>query len=137
MVDVVLLRLQVTPGWPRRFMELFARILRLEQFVMQRGGAVGTVFREWLNGQLEPVLSKEDMHTESVFLDRDDEQLYLLWYMEAEDMAHVYEAFDASDHALTDGAVVGWWLEQPEKILTTDVESDYPLLTHAWHPNRP
>lgn len=137
MVDVVLLRLKVTPGWPRRFMEVVVRILLLEQFVMQRGGAVGNAFREWLNEQLEPVLADEDMHTESVFLDREDGKLYLLWYMEAEDMVHVYEAFDESDHALTNGGVVGWLLEHPEKILTTNVESDYLLLAHAWHPNRP
>lgn len=137
MVDVVLLRLKVTPGWPQRFVELFVRVLRAEQFVMQHGGAVGTAFRRWLNHQLEPILAEEGMHTESVFLDREDGELHLLWYMEAADIARVYEAFEASDHALTDGRAADWLLERPETVLTTDVESDYPLLAHAWHPNRP
>lgn len=137
MVDVVLLRLEVTSGWPQRFMEVFVRILLAEQFMIQHGGAIGTAFRQWLNDQLEPILVEEDMHTESVFLDREDGDLYLLWYMEADNMTQVYEAFDESDHMLTDGGVAGWLLECPEKILTTDVESDYPLLAHAWHPNRP
>lgn len=118
-------------------MEAFVRILLAEQFVMQQGGVVGNAFRQWLNGQLEPVLADERMHTESVFLDRKGDELHLLWYMEAEDMAQVYEAFDDSDQALTNGRIVEWLLERPEKILTSDVESEYPLLAHAWHPNRP
>jgi hypothetical protein len=137
MVDVVLLRLRVASGWPRRVMELFVRVLRVEQIVMQRGGAIGTAFRQWLNRQLEPVLAEEGMHTESAFLDREEGELHLLWYMEAEDVARVYEAFEESDRAVTDGRVVDWLLERPEKVLTTDVESDYPLLIHAWHPDRP
>ncbi|MDL5360940.1 DUF6176 family protein [Halalkalicoccus sp. NIPERK01] len=136
MVDVVLLRLRVTPGWPRRVMELFVRILRAEQFVMRRG-RLGAAFRRWLNAQLEPILDEEGMHTESVFLDQEGGDLQLLWYMEAESMKGVYEAFEESESALTEGRVAEWLLEAPEKILTTDVESDYPLLAHAWHPDRP
>lgn len=137
MVDVVLLRLRVTPGWPRRFMELFVRILRAEQFVMRRGGRLGNAFRQWLNARIEPILDEEGMHTESVFLDREDGDLRLLWYMEAEDMAGVYEAFEESESALAQGGVVRWLLEEPDEILSADVEGDYPLLAHAWHPDRP
>lgn len=137
MVDVVLLRLKVTPGWPQQFMEVFVRLLLAEQFVIQHGGVIGTAFRQWLNDQLEPILAEEDMHTESIFLDREDGDLYLLWYMESDNMAQVYEAFDESDHVLTNDRVASWLLERLEKILTTDVKSDYRLLAHAWHPNRP
>lgn len=54
-------------------------------------------------------------------------------------MATVYEGFASSDHAVTDfaGGVAGWLLEEPERILSPDVTSDYPLLVHAWHPERP
>jgi hypothetical protein len=136
MVEVVLLRLTVAPGWPRRFMEAFVRVLRAEQFLMRRG-VVGAAFRRWLNRRLEPILAAEGMYTESVFLEREDGELRLLWYMEAEEMARVYEAFEESDHALTNGRIVEWLLERPEKVLATDVESDYPLLAHAWGPDRP
>ena len=59
--------------------------------------------------------------------------------MEAEDMATVYEGFMESDHSITDtaGRVAGWLFEDPERILSPDVSSDYPLLAHAWHPDRP
>ena len=139
MVDVVLLRMKVTSGWPRFVMALFVRILLLEQFVMRRGGVVGDALRRWLNEQFEPVLVEEEMYTESVFLDRRDGELYLLWYMEAEDTATVYEGFVSSDHSVTDvaGGVAGRLFEDPERILSPDVSSDYPLLAHAWHPDRP
>lgn len=77
------------------------------------------------------------MDTESVFLEREDGELRLLWYMEAEEMARVYEAFEEADHALTNGWVVEWPLERPGKVLATDGESDDPLLAHAWGPDRP
>ena len=139
MVDVVLLRLKVATGWPRRFMELFVRVLLAEQFVMRNGGLVGDVFRHWLNDRLEPILVEEEMYTESVFLDRRGGELYLLWYMETQDMATAYEGFLSSDHAVTDvaGGVAGWLFEDAERILSPTASSDFPLLAHAWHPERP
>lgn len=139
MVDVVLLRIRVTPGRPQKLAEAFVRILLAEQFVMRRGGPVGNAFRQWFNDQFEPVLAAEGMYTESVFLDRDDGDLYLFWYMEAADMEGVYEGFVESDDPVTDiaGRIGGWLFEEPERVLTPDVESDYPLLVHAWHPDRP
>ena len=139
MVEVVLLRVQVRPGWPRRFMAAFARVLLAEQFLVRRGGPLGRAFRRWVNARLEPVLRAEEMYTESLFLDREDGDLYLLWYMEATDMEGVYEGFLESDRSLTDvaGVVGGWLFERPERILAPDVDSDYPLLLHAWNPGRP
>lgn len=98
---------------------------------------IGDAFRNWLNAQLEPILTAEGMYTESAFLCREDGELCLLWYMETKDVKTVYEAFETSDHLLTNGRVMGWFFEEPEKILKTDVESDYQLLLHAWVPNRP
>ena len=69
MVDVVLLRMKVTSGWPQRLMDVFVRVLLAEQFVIQRGGVVGTAFRHWINSQLEPILVDEEMYTETIFLD--------------------------------------------------------------------
>ncbi len=68
---------------------------------MQDGGMIGDAFRDWLNAQLEPILTVEGMYTESAFLCRDDGNLCLLWYMEAEDIGPVYKAFETSDHPLT------------------------------------
>ena len=137
MVDVVLLRLTVRPGWPRRIMEVLVQIFTLEQFIMRKGGILGEAFREWMNAQFEPILADEGMYTESAFLSREGGTLSLYWYMEAENIAAVYEAFEASENPITNGRVVGWFFENPEKVLTTDVESDYQLLVHAWHPDRP
>lgn len=131
--------MKVASGWPRRLSEAFVRVLLAEQFVMHHGGATGSALRRWLNRQLEPILTEEGMYTETLFLDREDGDLYVLWYMEAEDVAGVYEEFLASNHPLTDVAdrAAGRLFEDAEKVLTTDVESDCPLLAHAWNPNRP
>lgn len=139
MVDVVLLKVGIRSGLPRLFAEAFVRILLAEQFVIRRGGPLGRALRRRLNAALEPILVEEGMHTESIFLDRDDGELSLLWYMEAEGMEGVYEGFLESDHAVTDvaGRVGGWLFEEPERILSPDVDSDYPLLAHAWNPDRP
>lgn len=118
-------------------MEFLVRVFAVEQLVMQKGGTIGDAFRNWLNAQLEPILTNEQMYTESAFLCRENGDLCLLWYMEAEDIRAVYEAFETSDHTLTNGRIMGWFFENPEKILTTDVESDYQLLLRAWSPNRP
>lgn len=137
MVDIVLLRLAVRSGWPQRVMELLIRVFALEQFIMREGGGIGDTFRSWMNAQLEPILTDEGMYTESVFLSRENGEICLLWYMEAEDIGGVYEAFEASDHSLTNGRIAAWFFDDPEKILTTEVESDYRLLLHAWNPDRP
>ncbi|MFC6904628.1 DUF6176 family protein [Halalkalicoccus tibetensis] len=137
MVDVVLLRLRVRSGWPRLVMGLLVRIFRLEQRIMNEGGTIGETFRNWVNAQFEPILVNEGMYTESAFLGREDDDICLFWYMEADDVEAVYEAFDASDHPVTSERAIGWFFENPEKVLTADVESDYPLLLHAWHPDRP
>lgn len=139
MVEVVLLRLRVSSGLPRLVAELFVRLLRLEQLIMSRGGRIGRWFREALNRSLEPILREEGMYTESLFLARENGELNVLWYMEAADVGHVYEAFEASDHGLTDVAArMGQWLfAEPEKILSSDVDADYAVLAHAWNPARP
>ena len=139
MVEVVLLRLRVSPRLPRLVAELFVRLLRLEQLIMRRGGLIGRWFRGALNRSLKPILREEGMYTESLFLAREDGELHVLWYMEAQDVGHVYEAFEASDHGLTDVAArVGPWLfENPEEIHTSEVDADYALLAHAWNPARP
>lgn len=139
MVEIVLLRMRVASGWPRRFVQILVRVLLAEQFIMRRGGVVGDAFRRLVNERLEPVLAEEAMYTESIFLDRRDGDLSLLWYMEAESMEAAYEGFVSSDHAVTDvaGRVAGWLFEDPERILSPNASSDYPLLAHAWHPDRP
>ncbi len=59
--------------------------------------------------------------------------------MEAEDLAGAYEGFLESDHALTDvsGRLVDWLFEDAERIMTPEMDSDYPLLVHAWLTDRP
>lgn len=109
-------------------MELFVRVLLLEQFLMQHGGVVGDAFRRWLNKQLEPVLLEEEMYTESIFLNRRDGGLYLLRYMEAENMEAVYDGFVSSDCSVTElaGRVAGRLFEDTEEIRSPNVSSDYP-----------
>ncbi|WP_331235332.1 DUF6176 family protein [Natronorarus salvus] len=137
-MEVVLLRLTVRRGLPRLVAELFVRVFLAEQAIMRRGGALGRGLRGLLNESVESVLREEGMYTESAFLDRSGDRLSVLWYMEAEDVGYVYEAFIDSDHAATRGErFLQWLFEEPDRILSTDVESEYPLLLHAWNRERP
>ena len=137
-MEVVLLRLTVRQGLQRLVAELFVRVFLLEQAIIRRGGPLGRGLRRLLNEGVESVLREEEMYTESAFLDRSGDRLSVLWYMEAEDVGYVYEAFVDSDHAATKGErFLRWLFEEPDRILSTDVEGDYPLLVHAWNPDRP
>ena len=134
MVEVVLLRLRVSSGLPRLVAELFVRLLRLEQLIMSRGGRIGRWFREALNRSLEPILREEGMYTESLFLAREDGELDVLWYMEAEDVGHVYEAFEASDHGLTDVAArMGQWLFENSLYTSSSKSTDSRfVISHSY-----
>jgi hypothetical protein len=139
MVEIVLLRMKVKPGISEWFVNGLARIMMAEQKLMAEGGAVGRALRRWLNESVEPILKGERMYTESLFLERNDDDLFLLCYMEAESMAGIWEGYLDSGHPIT---WISEWVmerifEEPEKLLTPDVESDYPLLVHAWGPDRP
>jgi hypothetical protein len=137
-MEVVLLRLTVRRGLPRLFGELFVRVLLAEQSIIRRGGLLGRGLRRLLNESVESVLREEGMYTESAFLDRSDGKISVLWYMETEDVGYVYEAFLDSEHAATNGErFLRWLFCEPDRILSTDVEGDFPLLLHAWNPDRP
>ncbi|MBA3957783.1 MAG: hypothetical protein H0X51_05240 [Parachlamydiaceae bacterium] len=53
-----------------------------------------------LNERLPEVLeslTNEGVYVESAFLDRQGDDLYLIYYLKAKDIAHAYAVFDASD----------------------------------------
>jgi hypothetical protein len=97
--------------------------------------------REWLaeardrEAEILDLLGREGMHTESLFVEEVDGTDYLLWYMEAEDVARVLEVYEtATDDivAESDGLF--------EEVLVGGFEgtvSEADLLMHAVGPDRP
>lgn len=130
--DVVLIRARVRPGWVTRFVRALAGLTdRLDD-----DGWVERKFEDWT----EPVLEEEGMWTESLFLERTDGDCSLLWYMEAEDMKRVGEAYYETSNlvARISEVVLGRILEDPATVLDDPVtRSDFDLLAHAVASDRP
>jgi hypothetical protein len=94
--------------------------------------------QSWVRGETETV-EAEAMYTESLLLEGEGDRQVLHYYMETEDMDHLYEAFYDSD---------GWearfseWalrrvLAAPEAFLDPPLETDCKVLIHAVDPERP
>lgn len=129
--DVAMLRLRIRPG----FGEWFVRALAALMGRLDDEGRIERRFDEWT----EPVLREEGMRTETILLERTGGNYYLCWYMEAEEMDEVYEAyFETSNRvARLSEPVIGWVLANPRRALSNPVESsDFELLAHAVSPER-
>lgn len=81
MSEVVLTKHRVAPGKTERLREWMAEI------ESRREEALRT-------------LRHEGMHTEAAFLERGEEADYLVYFMEAEDVEHVFEAFANSPYEI-------------------------------------
>jgi hypothetical protein len=106
--DVVLTRQRVEPGREDRLREWMAEIKRRESEALE-------------------TLEHEGMIAEAAFLDEQPEATYLLYYMEAEDVDAVFEAFESSPYEIDQehAAVL-------EEVLADDQPDDHPeLLYHA------
>ena len=108
MADVVLTRERVEPGCEDRLREWMAEVKRRESEAME-------------------TLAHEGMVAEAAFLDEQPEATYLMYYMEAEDLDEVYEAFRSSPYEIDreHAAVV-------DEVLADDQPDEQPeLLYHA------
>ncbi|WP_255192971.1 DUF6176 family protein [Natronobeatus ordinarius] len=130
-VDVDLVRMRLRPGLPERVADGFAGFSRR---VVDGNLELGPIER-WS----AEMLDAENMYTESVFLERRADGYALVGYMEAEEMARVYDAYYDTENPVARGSeiVLGRVLEAPETILEYPLETDVELLAHAIAPDRP
>jgi hypothetical protein len=122
--DVVPLRLTIRPGLGSLFACALAGLI-------ERTPA-------WLEAKFEAasldVLEDEEMYTETLLLERTGDGYDLWWYMEADNMEQVGEAYYETDNrvARVSEHVLGWVLERPEHALAHPTQaSDFELLAHA------
>lgn len=114
MVDVVLTKQKIEPGKTPRLKEWMGEIRTREDEAIE-------------------TLESEGMHSEAAFIERTDEGDYLVYYMEAEDMEHVFESFSKSSHEidLEHQEVMSELLESGQNV------GDYELLYYLVNPEWP
>lgn len=107
MVDVVLTKQRIEPGETDRLREWCTEIRERETEALA-------------------TLEAEGMHEEAAFVESDDEGDYLVYFMKADDIDAVYEAFEESDHAIDEAhkAVMRDVLVSGENV------GEYELLYH-------
>jgi hypothetical protein len=78
------------------------------------------------------------MYTESLLFEPVGDRLALHYYMETEDMARLYDAYEASDN--WEVRVSDWAMRRifadPDRMLDPPLESDCEVLVHAVDPAR-
>ncbi|MFB6271058.1 MAG: hypothetical protein ABEH83_14025 [Halobacterium sp.] len=126
--DVVLVRLGVHSGVPA---------------AIARGLVAGIDLLEdtWLHRRLVAasgdVIEDERMWTETLWLERTRGDYAVRWYMEADDLEHVNEAYEESDNRVArwSDAVLSRVFEEPVQALGDPLAaSDWTVLAHATDP---
>jgi hypothetical protein len=113
MTDVVLVKQRVEPGKEQRLREWLREVRRREDEAVE-------------------TLRDEGVLTESAFLEHTDRGTFLVYYMEAEDIDHVQQSFEHSDHKI----------DEEHKAVMREVLVDgrnvgeYERLYHLTHPER-
>lgn len=120
MPDVFLVRHQIAPGKTEEARELFARLDDPPEGAMD-------------------VLDAETVYTESAFLETGPDGDAILYYIEAEDGATVYDVFQDLMDAPEDVAPeMAAFVEQFESVVTGEpTVVDVELLYHVVNPDRP
>lgn len=113
MPEVLLTKNRIKPGKTEQLREW------MEEIKSRRKEAIET-------------LQHEDMLTESAFLESGEEGDYLIYYMEAEDIGQVFEAFDSSPYEID---------QEHKEVLNEVLTDDQPkqeieLLYHLVNPDR-
>ncbi|WP_134669865.1 DUF6176 family protein [Halorussus marinus] len=114
MVDVVLSKQKIEAGKTQR-LEEWAREVRDRE-----AEAIET-------------LKNEGMYEETAFIEHTDGGDFLIYYMKAEDVDRVYEAYEESSHAID---------EEHEQVMLDVLENgdnvgDYDFLYHLDNPEQP
>lgn len=130
-VDVDLVRIALKPGLPERLADWFAALSRRVAAGELGAGPV----EEWSVEMVE----REEMYTESTFIERGTDGYALVHYMEAEQMERVYDAYYDTWNpvARLSEVVLDRVLEEPDRILTYPLGSTVEPIAHAVAPNRP
>lgn len=115
-MDVILLRYEIAEGRTDELREWFTEVRQRESEVAE-------------------IIQREQMLTESIFLEEGADADYLLWYMETPDIENVWETYeDATD------ALIAESQEIVQRALVTDFHSavsDCECLLHATQGDRP
>lgn len=78
-------------------------------------------------------LQHESMYSEAAFLERTDDENYLVYFLEAEDIDQVFKAFESSPYEID---------EEHQEVMNEvladdDANRDIELLYHLVNPERP
>lgn len=113
MADVVLSKQQIADGKTERLEEWAREIREREEEAVE-------------------TLREEGMHAETAFVEHTDEGDFLVYYMKADDIERVYEAYENSSHAIDreHKRVMREVLEDGENV------GDYDLLYHLDNPEQ-
>lgn len=129
--DVVMVRLGIRPGPGSWIARLLARAINLLE---------GTWVQRKFEDSSADVIEDERMWTETLWLERSGSSYAVRWYMEADEMDYVMEAYEASDNRVArwSNDVLNRVFEEPIEALgdPRDV-GDWELLAHATDPERP
>lgn len=122
--DVVLLEMDIQPGFGSWLARLIGWIF---------GVISGTGIEEGFLESSGEIIKEEKMWTESLFLVNEDGRYTLWWYMEADDMTQVMDAYESTDNR------IGRWSEKifgkifgkPLSMLSEPTEaSNFETLVH-------
>lgn len=123
--DVVLIRLDIRAGFGTWVMRRVAGMIWWLD-----GGRIA----QRLQDSSSEVMEEEGMLTETIFIDKGDGELSLLWYMESDGQEQVLDAYyDTSNLvARISYVILGTVLERPEELLGNPHNyTNHDLLAHA------
>ena len=135
MSEAILLRVKIKSDKLEKVIGLLPKVRRQ----LDSSGIIATISRRLF----ERILMIEGLYTESLFLEQTDGGTFVLWYMEAEDMSHFYEGYEAalkSHHpvAIVAQKIVQTFVEEPEEALSySGDEGGLELFIHGTNPERP
>ncbi|WP_247730472.1 DUF6176 family protein [Halovivax limisalsi] len=114
MAEIVLTKQKIEPEKTRR-LETWAREVRNR------------------NSEAVETLQNEGMHAETAFIEHTDDGEFLVYYMKAEDMQRVYDAFEESTHPID----VEHKQVMMDVLETGEDVGDFDFLYHLDNPELP
>lgn len=129
--DVAAVRVRATTPLGEWFLRGFTRAVG----ALPEDGRLERAFRR----ATRSVLEEERTFTESILLERTDGGYFLWWYLEADDLDRVAEAFDASDNpvARASDVAVDLVVADPAALSDPGRASSHEPLVHVVDPERP
>jgi len=128
--DVVLIRLEIRAGFGTWIMRGVTGVVRWLD-----GGRIA----QRLQDASAEVMEEEGMLTETIFIDKSDGRLALLWYMESEGQEQVLDAYHDTSNlvARVSEVLLGTILKRPNELLGNPHNyTNHDLLIHVTNPDR-